>query len=68
MTSRKIRSILIISLAITLSVTYACYLFQTISKKEDLPVLGQVQDFALFDEKGDEFSLENLSGNIWIAN
>ena len=68
MSAKQFRLTLLIVLAVVLFVTYTVYLFTRQSKRPDLPVLGQVQDFNLFDEKGEEFSLSRLQGDIWIAN
>jgi len=68
MSAKQFRLTLLIVLAVVLFVTYTVYLFTRQSKRPDLPVLGQVQDFNLFDEKGEEFSLSRLRGDIWIAN
>ncbi len=68
MPAKQFRLTLLIVLAVVLFVTYTVYLFTRQSKRPDLPVLGQVQDFNLFDEKGEEFSLSRLRGDIWIAN
>jgi len=68
MSTKQFRLTLLIVLAVVLFVTYTVYLFTRQSERPDLPVLGQVQDFNLFDEKGEEFSLSRLRGDIWIAN
>jgi protein SCO1 len=36
-------------------------------KQEPLPVLGQVGAFALIDQRGQAFTLANLSGKVWVA-
>lgn len=68
MTGKRFRILLIIILAVSLFVSYSVYLFQKEMTVERLPVLGQVQDFRLFDESGKEFTLRDLAGKIWIAN
>ncbi len=68
MSTKKYRLTLLIVLAVVLFVTYTVFLFTRQTKRPDLPFLGQVQDFNLFDEKGEEFSLSRLRGDIWIAN
>jgi len=68
MSAKKIRLTLIVILAVVLFVTYTVFLFTRQTKPPELPVLGQVHDFNLFDEKGKEFSLSKLQGDIWIAN
>lgn len=68
MSSKKNRLTLIAILAVILSITYTVFLFTQQTKHPDLPVLGQVHDFNLFDEKGNKFSLSRLQGDIWIAN
>jgi len=68
MSPRKLRITLIIVLAIALSIAYTAFLFSRKTEHRELPILGQVHDFNLFDEKGKEFSLSKLKGDIWIAN
>ena len=68
MSVKQYRLTLLIVLAVVLFVTYTIFLFTRQTERPDLPVLGQVQDFNLFDEKGEEFSLSRLRGDIWIAN
>jgi protein SCO1/2 len=51
-----------------LFIAFTAYAFFRAIKPASLPVLGQVQDFQLFDEDGREFSLKELEGDIWIAN
>jgi len=68
MSSNKLRITLIIVLAAFLFITYTVFLFSHNRIQPDLPVLGQVHDFNLFDEKGKEFPLSKLQGDIWIAN
>lgn len=34
---------------------------------ESLPVLGQVEDFALTDQNGSEFGMKDLRGRVWVA-
>jgi len=68
MSAKKNRLILIVILAVVLSTTYTFFLFTQQKTRPDLPVLGQVLDFHLIDEKGKAFSLSTLAGDIWIAN
>ena len=68
MSVKQYRLTLLIVLAVVLFVTYTVFLFTRQTERPDLPFLGQVQDFNLFDEKGEEFSLSRLRGDIWIAN
>jgi len=68
MSFKKLRIILIISLAVILFITYSVFLFTKELEQPNLPVLGQVYDFHLTDEQGAAFSLNNLSGDIWVAN
>ena len=62
------RIITILVLAVCLFVAYTAYLFSNHPQDKKLPVLGQVNNFQLFDENGDEFALRQLHGKIWIAN
>lgn len=63
---KKIR--LIILLAICLFIAYTIFLFSAQNKQPELPILGKVNNFHLFDETGKEFTLQDLKGDIWIAN
>jgi len=60
--------IIIICLSVCLSIAYTVFLFSQEMKQTELPVLGQVADFSLFDEQGRRFSLKDLEGKIWTAN
>ena len=33
----------------------------------ELPVLGQVPAFSLFDQRGETYQLDDLTGHVWIA-
>ena len=35
--------------------------------KKTLPVLGNINNFILYDQNGNEFSKEDLFGNYWIS-
>ena len=37
------------------------------SRKSDLPVYGQIQPFALTNQLGEEFTLKDLKGRVWVA-
>ena len=37
------------------------------NKKDELPVLGELIDFRLTDQNGDEFDKEDLYGKVWVA-
>ena len=64
---KKIPVILVICFAICLSVAYTAFSLLSETRRPNLPIYGQIYDFRLIDEKGEEFSLSNLKGNIWIA-
>jgi len=68
MPSNKSIIIPIVVLAVLLSITYTVFLFSQRKIQPNLPVLGQVHDFNLLDEKGKDFSLSRLQGDVWIAN
>jgi len=68
MPSNKLRIIIVTVLAVILFISYTVFLFSQKVIHPDLPVLGQVHDFNLIDEKGEEFSLSRLQGDVWIAN
>ena len=65
---KKFPTIIIISTAVLLSLTYAVISFQHETRRKTLPAYGQVKDFQLTDEQGDSFSLARLKGNVWVAN
>ena len=58
-------------LLITTSVVLFFYLtfvfYHQANQKPRLPVLGQVQDFTLYNSDGKEYSLKQLKGRVWIA-
>src|SRR3989338_11571137 len=64
---KKIPVILVICFAICLSVAYTAFSLLSETRRPNLPIYGPIYDFRLIDEKGEEFSLSNLKGNIWIA-
>ena len=37
------------------------------NKKDELPILGELIDFRLTDQNGDEFGKEDLYGKVWVA-
>ena len=34
---------------------------------EQLPVIGEIPAFSLVDQDGDQFTLDNVKGNVWLA-
>jgi len=38
------------------------------SKRAEIPVLGQLPDFALIDQNGENFGTKELTGKVWVAN
>ena len=34
---------------------------------DQLPVIGEIPAFSLVDQDGDRFTLENVKGNVWLA-
>ena len=34
---------------------------------EQLPVIGEIPAFSLVDQDGDRFTLDNVKGNVWLA-
>lgn len=68
MLTQKSRLTIIVILAVFLFISYTAYLFKNHSQSKQLPRLYQVQDFNLFDEEGEPFSLSKLQGDIWVAN
>ena len=37
------------------------------TEEDQLPVIGEIPAFSLVDQDGDLFTLENLKGNVWLA-
>ena len=35
--------------------------------EEELPIIGQIPSFDLIDQDGEQFTLDNLRGNVWLA-
>ena len=66
--SQKSITAILISLGICLFISFTAFSFYKETRKESLPVLGQVRNFHLLDEQGRNFSLGSLQGEIWIAN
>jgi len=55
-------------LALTIAGIAASYLWSTLqTERSSLPVYGQVSDFALTNQLGQPFSLNDLAGKIWIS-
>jgi len=67
MNRKKLISTLIV-LSCILSFSFMVYLFKLEAKPKDLPVIGQVANFTLFDSNSDEFTLNHLKGKVWLAN
>ena len=55
-------------LFVGLFVTYTAWSFYRETQHKKLPVLGQIENFQLYDEQGRDFSLNRLEGDIWVAN
>ena len=68
MSQRRFITIAGICLTVSLFIAYTAWSFFKETQLKKLPVLGQVENFQLYDEQGREFSLSRLEGNIWIAN
>jgi len=68
MSSKKIVIIISVIFTLALFTLYTMYSFRQSIKVKPLPVYGQVYDFELVDERGQPFSLKNLTGRVWIAN
>src|SRR6185503_9673398 len=67
MNKTKASIIGLIALAGFLSGAFTVYSFVNEVKKEKLPVLGQVHDFTLMNEKGEPYQLGRLKDKVWIA-
>ena len=37
------------------------------TEEDQLPVIGEIPAFSLVDQDGDLFTLENVKGNVWLA-
>ena len=57
----------IIGTAFVLFFLFGAVLYLKGVQHPKLPVLGQVQNFKLYDAEGKPFELKNLSGKVWIA-
>src|SRR6185295_13712848 len=67
MKKTKLTIIGVIALAVLLSATFTVYSFVNEVKREKLPILGQVYNFSLMNEKGEPYELNTLKGKVWIA-
>jgi Uncharacterized protein SCO1/SenC/PrrC, involved in biogenesis of respiratory and photosynthetic systems len=36
-------------------------------EENELPIIGQIPSFDLIDQNGESFTLENVKGNVWLA-
>ena len=68
MTRQRILTASILIFGIILFCAFTVYTFRLEINKKQLPVIGQVQDFSLTNEKGEAYSLSNLKQKVWIAN
>jgi len=57
----------IIVTAIVLFFSFGLFFFSRNIGGQKLPVLGQVQDFQLYDSEGRPFTSKQLKGKVWIA-
>ena len=62
MSKKLIFWVILTSILIVLGITFN----QQIPKRE-LPILGSVSDFKLYDTNGEIFSFKDLQGKVWIA-
>ena len=42
-------------------------ILQPDEKVKELPVIGQIPAFDLIDQDGEQFTLDDLKGNVWLA-
>ena len=42
-------------------------ILQPNKEQEKLPIIGQIPTFDLIDQDGNKFTLDNLKGNVWLA-
>ena len=42
-------------------------ILQPNKEQEKLPIIGQIPAFDLIDQDGNKFTLDNLKGNVWLA-
>jgi len=65
----KRKPLIIVSVVITLILSggFAVYFFNKEINTKRLPLLGQIQSFELINHKGEDFTLKNLDGQVWIA-
>ncbi|HLF17874.1 MAG TPA: SCO family protein [Candidatus Omnitrophota bacterium] len=67
MKRNKILTIILISLAIILFLAFTVYSFVKETQKKSLPILGQVLDLTLTNDKGEPYRLRSLTGKVWVA-
>jgi len=58
---------LVLLLAVALSVTIVAFRRRAAGPPEPPPVLGRMEAFSLYDQRGKTFQLADLDGAIWIA-
>jgi len=68
MNFQKLRIIIIAVLTCSLFGLYSVHIFRNETSDKNLPVIGQVNDFQLIDEKNRPFSIKDLKGKVWTAN
>lgn len=67
MSRQRFLIVVIVVLGIFLFSAFSIYLFVKETGKKNLPVVGQVYDFTLVNEKNEPFSLSALEGKVWIV-
>jgi protein SCO1/2 len=66
MTARKI-TYSVVFLGIILFLSFSTFLFQQETRNPKLPILGELQNFLLFDPQGRPVNWERLKGKVWVA-
>jgi protein SCO1 len=57
----------LVLLAVVVSVAIVSWRRRAARAPEPQPVLGRMEAFSLYDQRGKTFQLENLDGTIWVA-
>jgi protein SCO1/2 len=65
--SAKRHIIFLVVAGIVLFAAFTLYSFKIEINKKRLPVIGQVNEFSLINEKGEPYSLKDLRQKVWVA-
>jgi protein SCO1/2 len=57
----------LVVLALVASLAIVGWRRRAMPPTEPPPVLGRMEAFSLYDQRGESFQLDNLDGNVWVA-